>query len=207
MTVSLLMRPPRRRRPAASGRDRSGPNDLGATIVSPDVPGAFSTDDEHDLRQAELDVTRAFRSQPFDFGALLAVSNVFRAATAVRNHMEREVLRPHQLGWSAFVVLFVLRVWGARESHELATEAGITPGTLTGVLTTLERREFISRAPHPSDGRRVVVTPTRAGRRVVDRIMPVFNHHEAVVTAALTDDDRRELSRLLRTVLRTLDAE
>lgn len=171
------------------------------------MPGAFSSDDDAELRQAERDVTAAFGEQPFDFGALLAVSNVFRAATAVRNHMEREVLAGHQLSWSAFVVLFVLRVWGAKESHELAREAGITGGTLTGVLTTLERRGLVKRKIHPSDGRRVVVSPTAKGRRTVDSIMPLFNHHEAIVTADLGDGDRRDLSRLLRTVLRTLDSE
>jgi DNA-binding MarR family transcriptional regulator len=171
------------------------------------MPGPFSSDDDDELRQAERDARAAFGSQPFDFTALLAVSNVFRAATGVRNHMEREVLAEHQLSWSAFVVLYVLRVWGAKESHELATEAGITGGTLTGVLGTLERRGFVKRKPHPSDGRRVIVHPLAKGRRTVDEIMPVFNRHEAIVTADLTDHDRRELARLLRTILRTLDNE
>ncbi|MEK7423694.1 MAG: MarR family transcriptional regulator [Actinomycetota bacterium] len=171
------------------------------------MPGAFSSDDEAELRQAERDARAAFGSQPFDFAALFAVSNIFRAATAVRNHMEREVLAEHALSWSAFVVLYVLRVWGAKESHELAAAAGVTGGTLTGVLGTLERRGTVRRKVHPTDGRRVIVSATAKGRRTVDEIMPVFNHHEAMVTADLTDDDRRELARLLRTVLRTLDNE
>lgn len=171
------------------------------------MPGAFSSDDDAELRQAERDVTHAFEDQAFDFAALLAVSNVFRAATAVRNHMEREVLSNHQLGWSAFVTLFVLRVWGAKESHELAREAGVTGGTLTGVLTTLERRGFAKRRTHPHDGRRVIVSPTAKGRRTVDEIMPLFNEHEAMVTAELSEHDRTELARMLRTILRTLDSE
>lgn len=175
------------------------------------VPGAFSSafssDDDAELRQVERDVTQAFEGSPFDFGALLAVSNVFRAATAVRNHMEREVLGPHQVSWSAFVVLFVLRVWGAQESHQLAREAGITGGTLTGVLSTLERRGYARRSTHPTDGRRVMVELTTAGHRCVDEIMPQFNEHERLVTSALSPADRSELSRLLRAVLRTLDTE
>ncbi len=171
------------------------------------MPGAFRSDDEAELRQAERDVTRAFADQGFDFAALLAVSNVFRAATAVRNHMEREVLRDHQLSWSAFVVLFVLRVWGAKESHELAAEAGVTVGTLTGVVSTLERKGYVRRTAHPTDGRRQVVVPTADGLRAVDEVMPLFNKHEAIVTEGLSERDRRELARLLRKVLRTLDAE
>jgi MarR family transcriptional regulator, organic hydroperoxide resistance regulator len=171
------------------------------------MPGPFSSDDDAELRQAERDVTHAFEDQAFDFTALLAVSNVFRVATAVRNHMEREVLRQHQLSWSAFVVLFVLRVWGSKESHELAREAGITAGTLTGVVSTLERRGFVRRTSHPTDGRRLVVAPTKQGRRAVDEIMPMFNEHEAMVTADLTDQDRLELARLLRRVLGTVNQD
>jgi DNA-binding MarR family transcriptional regulator len=170
------------------------------------MPGAFSSDDDAEMRQAERDVTAAFAGSGLDFGALLAVSNVFRTATAVRNHIEREVLREHGLSWSAFVSLFVLKVWGAKESHELAKEVGITVGTLTGVVSTLERRGFAKRTSHPSDGRRQVVKATAKGRRAVDEIMPVFNKHEAIVTEGLTDEAREQLSHHLRTVLRTLDA-
>lgn len=194
----------------SGGRSRPAADTTTGAVVRAGTGGAtnaFSSNDEAELRQAERDVTHAFEDQQFDFGALLAVSNVFRAATAVRNHMEREVLGPHQLSWSAFVVLFVLRVWGRQESHQLAREAGITGGTLTGVLTTLERRGFATRATHPTDGRRVLVSPTPAGRRVVDEIMPAFNRHEAMVTAALSADDKQRLSGLLRAVLRTLDGD
>ena len=59
----------------------------------------------------------------------------------------------------------------------------------------------------PTDGRRVIVSPTAKGRRTVDQIMPAFNHHEALVTADLSPTDRQELARLLRTVLRTLDTD
>ncbi len=132
--------------------------------MSAPVRGAFSSDDESTLRQAELDVTAALGGLPLDFRSLLAVSNIFRAATAVRNHMERTILSEQQLSWSAFVVLFVLRVWGSRSPHRLAVEAGITSGTLTGVLNTLERKGLVERAGHATDGRRVVVSATPAGR-------------------------------------------
>ena len=57
------------------------------------------------------------------------------------------------------------------------------------------------------DGRRVIVSSTAKGKRTVDAIMPVFNEHESTVTSALSAAERREMSRLLRAVLRTLDAE
>ena len=169
------------------------------------MAGPFSSTDRADLRQAEHDVRRALGQLPLDFRSLLAVSNIFRAATAVRNHMESTVLAKERLSWSAFVVLFVLRVWGPQESHSLAKEAGITGGTLTGVMKSLEERGLARRHAHATDGRRVVVNATATGRRAVDRIMPRFNEHEALVTRDLSDAESDQLAHILRKVLRTVD--
>ena len=118
------------------------------------------------------------------------------------------MLAQEQLSWSAFVVLFVLRVWGPQESHSLAKEAGITGGTLTGVSSkTLEERGLAQRT-RARDGR-------AAGRRDRRRRRGAgpstgsclaFNDHEAIVTPDLTATSADELSRLLRTVLRSVDA-
>jgi MarR family transcriptional regulator, organic hydroperoxide resistance regulator len=159
------------------------------------------------MRQVERDVEHALEGLDLDFGALLAVSNIFRAATAVRTRIEGTVLAEHELSWSAFVTLFVLRVWGPQESHRLADEVGITAGTLTGVVKSLEARQMVKRAPHRSDGRKVIVEPTTKGRKVVDQVMPRFNAIEADVTSDLTLEQRTELTDLLRTVLRTIDGD
>ena len=73
------------------------------------MPRLFASDDDRDLVKAERDVRSAFEGLDLDLSALTAVSNIFRAATAVRNHMESGVLADHDLSWSAFTSLFVLR--------------------------------------------------------------------------------------------------
>ena len=168
------------------------------------MPRAFAAGDD-ELVEAERLIRDRMAGLDLDPLSLAAVSNVFRTATAVRNHMERNVLKPHALSWSAFVVLFVLHVWGEKESRELASEAGISGGTLTGVLDTLERKGLAVRRPVPTDRRRVGVALTAAGTTVVDEVMPAFNREEAQVTGGLTDDETATLARLLRTVLRTAD--
>lgn len=142
---------------------------------------------------------------PLDFQALAVVSNIFRAATAARAYLERTVLAKHRLSWTAFVSLFVLRVWGELELRELAREVGVTPGTLSGVVDTLERRRFVKRVPHPTDGRRVIIRPLAAGRRALEAVIVRFNEEESFITKELGADGRDELARLLRRVLRTLD--
>ena len=168
------------------------------------MPRAFAAGDD-ELVEAERLIRDRMSGLDLDLLSLAAVSNVFRTATAVRNRMERDVLRPHRLSWSAFVVLFVLRIWGSQESRSLATEAGISGGTLTGVLDTLERKGLAMRQPVPEDRRRVEVALTPAGTKVVNDVMPAFNHEESLVTGDLTEDETATLASLLRRVLRTAE--
>ena len=168
------------------------------------MPSAFAAGDD-EVVEAERLIRDRMSGLDLDLLSLAAVSNVFRTATAVRNHMERNALKPHSLSWSAFVVLFVLHIWGAKESCELAAEAGISGGTLTGVLDTLERKGLVVRQPVLTDRRRVGVALTDAGTTVVEDVMPAFNREEAQVTGDLTAEETATLARLLRIVLRTAE--
>ena len=56
---------------------------------------------------------------------------------------------------SQFMHLLVLN--GPMSPGELATQTGLTSGTVTGVLDRLEKLEFVRRDRHPTDRRKVVV--------------------------------------------------
>ena len=168
------------------------------------MPRAFAAGDE-ELVEAERLIGAQMAGLDLDLLSMAAVSNIFRTATAVRKHMERTVLKSHSLSWSAFVVLFVLRIWGKQESRVLAVEAGVSGGTLTGVLDTLERKGLASRHPVTSDRRRVEVVLTNAGTRVVNEVMPAINSVESRVTGGLDEDEKEMLARLLRKVLRSVE--
>lgn len=168
------------------------------------MPRAFAAGDE-ELVEAERLIGAQMAGLDLDLLSMAAVSNIFRTATAVRKHMERAVLKSHSLSWSAFVVLFVLRIWGKQESRVLAAEAGVSGGTLTGVLDTLERKGLASRHPVTSDRRRVEVVLTDAGTRVVNEVMPAINSVESRVTGGLDEDEKEMLARLLRKVLRSVE--
>jgi len=63
----------------------------------------------HTLSETERQVSSLLKDLPIDFDSMAVVSNLFRAANAVKNHLERSVLAPHDLSWTGFVVLWV--VW------------------------------------------------------------------------------------------------
>jgi DNA-binding MarR family transcriptional regulator len=169
------------------------------------MPRPLIDHDPEVVLEAERDIRARLGDRQLDFDALLAVSNIYRAANAVRNRMEREVLGPEGLSWGGFTILFVLWVWGERETGQLADECGLAKGTLSGMLGTLEKTGLVSRTRHPEDGRRVLVDLEPGGRDLIEKVFPKFNAHETKFTAALDDEERRELARLLRIVTATAD--
>jgi MarR family transcriptional regulator, organic hydroperoxide resistance regulator len=171
------------------------------------MPSRLATGSARDLVQAERDIRGRIGDQHLDFAAMAAVSNIYRAANVVRNHMERKVLADEDLSWAAFTVLFVLWIWGEQQTRHLAVEAGVTKGTLTGVLKTLEKRGLTRRQAHDEDGRLVLVSLEPKGAAVIERLFPAFNAGETQVSGALSDREKNQLAGLLRKIIRSVEED
>ncbi|BFO19110.1 hypothetical protein SHKM778_54980 [Streptomyces sp. KM77-8] len=159
------------------------------------VPGQRSITEAEKLAEAKLGGIPVRREQ------MAAVANIYRAASTVRHHLENSVLRGSDLTWTAFVVLWVVWVWGESETRHVAEEAGISKGTLTGVSRTLESRGLLSRSAHPTDGRLVLLRLTEEGEEFMRQVFPAFNEEEAFVTSRLSDEECRGLADGLRRVV------
>jgi DNA-binding MarR family transcriptional regulator len=170
------------------------------------MPAGFSSSDKSDLIQSERDVQARIGDLDIDFASLSAISNIFRAATTVRNHMERTVLSKADLSFTAFVVLWVLWIWGEQEARYVAAESGISRGTLTGVVSTLEARGLVERRTHPDDRRSVLVRATKDGERLMRRLFPQFNAQETAVSSGLDARQKQGLADALRAVQRTVES-
>lgn len=153
------------------------------------------------LLDTERDVLDRLDGRPLDFASMHAISNIYRAAAAVRRRAEREVLAEYGLTWGGFTILWVLWVWGEMETAKLASECGLAKGTLTGMLTTLGKRDLVERNQVESDKRRVLVALTDAGTDTIDELFPKFNAYETTMTDGLTADERTQLARLLSIVI------
>lgn len=160
----------------------------------------------HTLAETEQQVAQKLGGLPIDFEAMAVVSNLFRAANATRNYLERTVLAPHGLSWTAFVVLWVTWIWEPIETRQIAEEGGFSKATLTGVLTTLEAKGLLTRERSATDGRLVVVSMTDAGRELMQTLFPGFNGHEQTIAGA-AGDRRVELAELLRAVTLVVEGE
>ena len=154
----------------------------------------------HTLAETERQVDARLGDLRVDYSAMAVASNLFRAANAVRNHFERTVLSENNLSWTAFVVLWVTWIWEPIETRQIALEGGFSKATLTGVLSTLERRGWLVRERSASDGRLVVVQLTPAGRILMNTLFPAFNLQEQHIASPIDSVRRDEFAEMLRLV-------
>jgi len=152
----------------------------------------------HTLVETEAQVNSLLNTMDIDFEALAVISNLFRAASAVRNHLERNVLAESGLSWTAFVVLWVTWIWEPIETRDIAEESGVSKATLTGVLKTLEKMALVVRERSAADGRLVLVTLTPAGRTLMESLFPAFNAQEIELVTHVPSNDRVSFANMLR---------
>ncbi len=160
---------------------------------------------QHTLNETESAVASRLGNLQLDFEAMAVTSNLFRAANAVRNHLERTVLAKADLTWTAFVVLWVVWIWEPIETRGIAAEGGFSKATLSGVLTTLEGRGFLTRERSVADGRLVLVSLTPAGRRLMKKLFPEFNQGERNITRHITTEDLPRAAQILRDLIRATE--
>ena len=134
--------------------------------------------DGHDVRAAERAVWRTMRALVLD-----------------RFDRRREVVDELDM---SFVRVKALRHVAARPTPmaELVTALGTDRPYTTIVVDDLERRGYVTRAPHPDDRRAKIVSATPAGRRAARRAASILERPPAAVRK-LSDEDLAELHRLL----------
>ncbi len=90
-----------------------------------------------------------------------------RAAITRLNRRLRQTRPVGELTQNQLSVLASLELAGALTPRELSDAERVQPPTMTKVLAKLEERGLIQRAPHPTDGRQVLLSATPAGRAVL----------------------------------------
>ena len=154
----------------------------------------------HTLSETERQVSSLLKDLPIDFDSMAVVSNLFRAANAVKNHLERSVLAPHDLSWTGFVVLWVVWIWQPIETRQIAVEVGTSKASITGVLKTLESRKLLIRKQSKTDQRLVLVTLTKSGEKLMQELFPEFNQEESTITSVLSKSEIKATATSLRKI-------
>jgi DNA-binding MarR family transcriptional regulator len=95
-----------------------------------------------------------------------ALATSLRDSIVRLNRRLRQVRPLGELTQTQLSALTSLELAGALTPRELADAERVQPPTLTKIIARLEEQGLVQRAPHPTDGRQVVLSATDAGRRV-----------------------------------------
>ncbi|MDB5861191.1 MAG: transcriptional regulator, MarR family-like protein [Ramlibacter sp.] len=123
-----------------------------------------------------------------------------RRATLTVIEVFLETMAPYQLRPVDFSVLSLIAHNPGITSRQLCTTLGILPPNLVGMVNTLEKRELISRQPHPRDGRATGLHLTQSGEKLMRDAEATAAELEAGVAARLSPSELRTLIRLLKKI-------
>jgi MarR family transcriptional regulator, organic hydroperoxide resistance regulator len=142
-----------------------------------------------------------FKAMHDDFEGVDELSSgVFRAfLTTLRLHRQLMVRTFAERGTHPGQAM-CLRLLAARDGitqRDLAASLHLSPPTITRMLQAMEKAELIERRPHDSDQRLTCVGLTAAGRDLEQELRAVAAGHVNETIGTLSEDDRRELGRLL----------
>ena|SRR5262245_30062725 len=118
--------------------------------------------------------------------------------------LQDEVLAPFELSQGDYGVLAMLRRAGAPYAltpSQLYGRLQRSSGGMTKILKRLEDGGLVKRAPDPADGRGSLVSLTRAGLELQDRVFHAFLTASQDVLAPLSAARLRESDRALRALL------
>ncbi|WP_205711394.1 MarR family winged helix-turn-helix transcriptional regulator [Janthinobacterium lividum] len=112
----------------------------------------------------------------------------------------------HGLSEGKFVLLSLLRdVPDGLSPHELAERAGVTRGTITGLLDGLERDGFLARHPDQLDRRKLMVRLSAKGEAAAATLVDEHAQWIASLFADFTPAEMQMLSTLLEKAWRKTD--
>jgi DNA-binding MarR family transcriptional regulator len=115
-----------------------------------------------------------------------------------------DTIAEHGLTYEEWDVLGILRRTGPpfqRSAGELAERSELSSGAMTNRLDRLEKAGLVKRLPDPNDRRGVVVEITKAGQKAWLESAGAEAAQEALIAAALSDREKKQLNSLLRRLM------
>jgi DNA-binding MarR family transcriptional regulator len=107
-------------------------------------------------------------------------------------------LQARQVSVAEWVVLSVLSERSEATPAQLADTIGLTRGAVSKVLDKLEAKKWTTRRTSPQDQRVQLLSITPRGHRILPELFEIANQNDARVFECLSDEEARDLRRLLQ---------
>lgn len=115
---------------------------------------------------------------------------LIRRLSSLMNQRIDEVLKAYGMARSQFQVLYLINESGSLTQKELLEVLRVEPATLSGLIDTLEHKEFVKRSTITSDKRSKKLELTTAGRNIVTSIPHPGLLVEATMFEGIKKSDR-----------------
>ena len=114
-------------------------------------------------------------------------------------------LAEYELTLPMYRVMAVLRQEGAQRLSDLGAMVAVEVSTLSRLITTMQRKGLVSRVRPEHNGRTVSITLTPSGEALVEKLMPLAAHFEAVGTKSFSAKEVAWLKQALNQIYDDLD--
>ncbi|WP_461474281.1 MarR family winged helix-turn-helix transcriptional regulator [Microbacterium sp. HJ5] len=140
--------------------------------------GYWYGDDADDAKRRAIELLQAFR--------------LYRASEVAMRRRTRDAMA---MGENDLLTLRYL-LKAERESRvvspaELARYLGVSTASVTAIIDRLEKSDHVMRGPHPTDQRRIVVTPTTDTDEEVRRTLGAMHARMLDAVSGMTPDETR----------------
>lgn len=137
--------------------------------------------------------------------SLGTMSSSLRLAVVRLNRRLRAQRADPSVTLTHIAAMNTLARFGPMTPGELAAHEKVQPPSMTRVLASLEDRGLVARAPHPTDGRQVIVALTDAGNTLIEEVRA----REAWLSQrlkALSNEDRETLQNAIEVINKLIDS-
>jgi DNA-binding MarR family transcriptional regulator len=90
--------------------------------------------------------------------------------------------------------------------NHIADRLIISRASVTSLLDSLEKRDYVKRQPHPSDRRMLLVELTDSGRQVANQFRPIVHQHQKGWLSVLNEEEQEQLIQMLHRLQASLMA-
>lgn len=113
-------------------------------------------------------------------------------------------LAEHDLTLPMYRVMAALRERGDQRLSDLADQTSVEISTLSRLVSTMAARQLVSRDRAADNARTVQINLTEHGRTLLERLIPLAIHHEAVALRGFEPEEAARLKSDLRRVFDNL---
>lgn len=106
-------------------------------------------------------------------------------------------LRDRGLTYARIRLIGALHCGGPQIMSGISEELGVTRRNVTALVDALEEEGLVRRQPHPTDRRATVIELTEEGERTAGAMYDEHREAVAELFAELSEEDRRDLIRVL----------